>query len=200
MTTTSRARGRASIRAAGLIILFALTAGCGTDKGPGSDAAATPAEPAPAAGQVTRIRYASWQETIDIDAARRTIVQTLTEYEYPNPVSGTPSRSRTRTVLDGMLTPEQIDALQAFVGESGFMALKPAYGAPDDQRYYPYAITVHVGGRKPKEVVYRSNPSYEEMPEPFRKLEAYLQELCKAVPGKTTPPMPPQGSPPPIVP
>ena len=121
--------------------------------------------------------YKSWTQTVDADLAERTLARSRTEYTYPTPVSGTPSSMKTLSMPTKTLAATQAEAIAAFVLASGFIDLADAYGAPEGQRYYPYEITVHRAGGKAKHVMFRSNPSYEESPAAFKKLEAFLQGL-----------------------
>jgi len=75
----------------------------------------------------------------------------------------------------------QINELQKVVN-NGFFNLDDAYGAPQDQRHYPYTLQVEINGQQ-KKVIYRSNPSFDEAPYSFKTLESTLfnlsQELSK---------------------
>ena len=102
---------------------------------------------------------------------------TETKHKYSNPTSSTPSGSTVqKRVNNKMLTDTQAKDLLAFIQTSGFEALKTEYGAPTNQRYYPYSITINLGNRT-KEVIFRSNPSYEKKPVAFEKVEKYLLDL-----------------------
>ena len=160
----------AAVLAAAVLIAGCCPCGFGKKKAP------APAKPT-AAPKIARVFYKSWIETVDADLAKLTLNRSRTEYKYASPVSGNPISSKTTSQPEKKLEPAQAQAIAAFVLASGFLDLKGAYGAPEGQRYYPYEITVHLEGGKPKHVLFRSNPSYEGMPEPFKKLEAFLKRL-----------------------
>lgn len=130
-------------------------------------------------GALVSVVLNAWNEHVQIDARAMTIVHTQTEYEYASPTSGNPTGSKLHKLLDGKITPEQRDALGKFIRESGFMDLKDAYGAPEGQRYYPYRIEVTFEGQPKKVVEFRSNPSFENEPESFKKLETYLRQMSQ---------------------
>jgi hypothetical protein len=125
------------------------------------------------ANDEVRVRYSSAFE--DIEIAADILTYTKTTYEYDNPVSATPSGSSS-TSFHKALSRSEVRKLSSFIMESGFMELGPAYGAPEEQRYYPYEIHVKLG-EITKVVMFRSNPSYEEAPEAFRKVDEYLHQL-----------------------
>ncbi len=128
--------------------------------------------------------FDAWDEDLRIDAEAMTLVHTRTEYKYDRPEADTPSGSTVHTLLEGKVTREQVEALEKFVRECGFLDLKEGYGAPEDHRYYPYRLTVVFRGGKKKTVEFRSNPDFEKRPEAFDKLEKHLYELSKAVRNK----------------
>lgn len=126
---------------------------------------------------ITRIHYQAWDGGVDVDLVERTLVRGEIQYEYPSEVSGTPSGSSSVKHPTLKLTPEQVDDLRTFVEECGFMELDEAYGAPPDDRFYPYEITVYLEGGKTQSVLYRSNPGYGDAPAAFQKLQDYLTNL-----------------------
>lgn len=126
---------------------------------------------------IVRVRYQAWNSGVDVDLVKQTLVRGEVHYEYSSQVSGTPSGSSSVKHPELKLTDDQVQALREFVEECGFLKLDEAYGAPSDQRYYPYEITVYFEGGEKRSVVYRSNPGYDEAPKAFRKLQQYLNEL-----------------------
>jgi hypothetical protein len=124
------------------------------------------------------ICYDSWTDDITIEGQRIHHVQT--RYEYDNPISAVPSRQYTVELTNTDLTEEQLADLKQFIQTSGFETLAEAYGAPEGYRYYPYRLTIEFGDLR-KDVLYRSNPSYEEPPATFRAIERYLFELSEQV-------------------
>ncbi|MBI2900890.1 MAG: hypothetical protein HYY17_11955 [Planctomycetes bacterium] len=159
---------------AALILPAAWFGGC-ADKGK-KEPSRSDAKPA-----LVSVRYDAWAEDIHVDGDAMTIVHTKTEYTYARPMDSNPSGSEVHKILDGRVTKEDLEALGAFVRESGFLDLKDAYGAPEGHRYYPYNLEVTFRGEKPKKVQFRSNPEFESSPEPFKKLEKRLAELSEAV-------------------
>ena len=97
--------------------------------------------------------------------------------EYKNPISAAPTKIITQT-KNKKLTSCQLEKLQKLIQTSGFMNLAAEYGAPNNQRYYPYSISVTLG-KKENKVIYRSNPTYGSSPEAFRIVEDYLHQLIK---------------------
>ena len=96
--------------------------------------------------------------------------------EYDNPVSSIPSSTKT-FFYNSLLSRGEVKKLEKLVIKSGFFELKESYGAPADQRYYPYTLTVKIG-TKTHSVEYRSNPSYEESPPAFKTIESHLNKLA----------------------
>ncbi len=97
--------------------------------------------------------------------------------EYKNDISAVPTRIITQT-KNKKLTSYQLDKLQKLIQTSGFMNLAAEYGARNNQRYYPYSISVTLG-KKENKVIYRSNPTSGGSPEAFRIVEDYLHQLIK---------------------
>ena len=74
-------------------------------------------------------------EHIHIDAKAMTIVQTQDENEFgKGDLSDRPTSTKTVTLVDAKLPEEKLKELAAFVRETGFMALKISYGAPEGMR------------------------------------------------------------------
>lgn len=124
------------------------------------------------------ICYDSWTDDITIEGQHIHHVQT--RYEYDDPISAVPSRQYNVVLTDIDLTEEQLADLKQFIHTSGFETLAETYGAPEGYRYYPYRLTIEFGDRR-KDVLYRSNPSYEEPPATFQTIERYLFELSEQV-------------------
>lgn len=139
---------------------------------------------AAAEGGLTAVHYQAWNETIRADLATRMLVRSTTEYTYDNPVSGTPSGSRAGVGSERRLSLREVVGLIRLVRSSGFLDLGAAYGAPEDQRFYPYRLEVRFSQGAPKTVEFRSNPSYEAEPEAFRALVAQLRQLAVGTPGE----------------
>jgi hypothetical protein len=121
--------------------------------------------------KVLNIFYDSW--TDDITVKGRQIHHVQTRYEYDNPVSAVPSRQYEVELTAAELTDRQLEGLQQLIQASGFETLADTYGAPEGSRFYPYRLTIEWGDTR-KEVLYRSNPSYEGPPAAFREIERYL--------------------------
>ena len=125
------------------------------------------------------IHYKS--HTSNIQIINKVVNYIETKYKYDHPASATPSGSTiVKKVTNVTLSDKQAADLLAFIKASEFDQLKDAYGAPEDQRYYPYSMTVTVD-KQAKKVIYRSNPSYKSMPPAFKKVEQYLFELMKTL-------------------
>jgi hypothetical protein len=131
-----------------------------------------------AASDELYLMYDSSDDDIEIKNAHIKHVQT--QYEFDNPVSAVPTRSRTVELTDSELTQAEHEELVSFIRGSGFDSLAPAYGAPVDRRHYPYVLTIGFGDDR-KTVTYRSNPSYDGAPEPFRQIEDYVLGLSRRV-------------------
>jgi len=100
------------------------------------------------------------------------------DVKYAKPWSATPESYKERTG-GGSISGQQVRALLDAADACGFFALNDAYGAPGDERYYAYEISITQAGRR-KTVVFRSNPSYAEAPSCF----VTLQEKITALAGK----------------
>ncbi|MEM8906306.1 MAG: hypothetical protein AAGD05_00555 [Bacteroidota bacterium] len=110
---------------------------------------------------------------------------TLTHYQKeehfaPNATSATPGMTTTNTLADKHpLEANQLIALQEVLS-NGFMELDKGYGAPTNERHYPYFINVRFQG-KSKEVIFRSNPSFDPAPAAFQAVEKALLDLSERI-------------------
>lgn len=104
---------------------------------------------------------------------------TVTEKKdsFTNPASSIPSSSKL-VVKKYTLTGNEVRDLVKFIRDNNFFYLKNSYGAPEKERNYLSSIFIELSGRS-KKVVFRSNPSFEEKPEAFSKIEAYILGLVK---------------------
>lgn len=127
---------------------------------------------------ILSVHYHSWTDEIRIEDKH--IKHTTTKYEYDNPLSATPSEVIQSVIADAALSDQQWENLKNFIRNCGFEKLDNSYGAPENERYYPYTLTINWGTEK-KEVRYRSNPSYGEPPEVFNDVEKHLFNLSKEV-------------------
>jgi hypothetical protein len=97
-------------------------------------------------------------------------------YSYPHPAATTPSEvKQTRGAVT--LSATQLENLRSVMTNSGFMKLKPAYGAPEEERHYPYMLEVTLDGES-RSVVYRSNPSYLPAPQAFSQVQQAVEALA----------------------
>ena len=96
---------------------------------------------------------------------------------YDNPVSSIPSSSRSEERSYSLSKKEVYDLIK-FIQDSKFFELENTYGAPETERSYNTRILIRMHGKE-KEVVYRSNTSFESAPESFSKIETYLLKLRK---------------------
>jgi hypothetical protein len=129
------------------------------------------------------LMYDSADDDIEIEA--RHIRHVRTRYKFDSPMTVVPSSSQTEELVDADLTQAEYDELVRFIHESGFESLAPAYGAPVDRRHYPYVLTVGFGDER-KVVTYRSNPSYDEAPERFKRVKEYVLQLSDRVRSRTS--------------
>ncbi|MBD2449017.1 hypothetical protein H6G76_18020 [Nostoc sp. FACHB-152] len=97
--------------------------------------------------------------------------------KYKNPISAIPNQITTET-KSRKLTNAQLEQLKKLIQSNGFMNLRAEYGAPINQRYYPYSILVR-NGKQYQKVLYRSNPAFGNSPQAFQQVESYLQQLIK---------------------
>jgi hypothetical protein len=99
-------------------------------------------------------------------------------YEYPSPQAGTPSKTSSQQLIRAKkLSAKKLKALKELILSSGFLDLaQEAYGAPEDVRFYPNSLKVTCDCKE-KEVIFRSNPEYEGMPEEMKQIQAYLLDL-----------------------
>jgi len=121
-----------------------------------------------------RLSYDSPEKTITVTNGRLHVA--IRVYGYDNPASATPSSIKIET-NSRELTPGESAALIAAVRKNKFFSLEESYGAPSNERFYAYSITIIMKGKK-KTVVYRGNPSFPSAPEPFNRLEALLLSLA----------------------
>ena len=126
------------------------------------------------------IHYQSWTDEISIE--KKHMKHMRTEYEYANPFSATPSGQRKLVIVDNALTDQQWTQIKGFVRDSGYENLEDTYGAPKDERYYPYLLSISQDNVR-KDTKYRSNPNYDEPPESYQIIERYLFNLSKEVKG-----------------
>jgi len=78
----------------------------------------------------------------------------------------------------------ELDRLKQMVDQEGFGQLDASYGAPADQKYYPYRLRVVVNGTD-KTVLYRSNPAWPGPPKAFLYIERTLLRLSGNTSSKT---------------
>lgn len=122
------------------------------------------------------IKYQSSFEEVKIQGTKGEYVRV--EYDYGDVPSGTPN-SVIRHSQTFSLSQEEVKDLLAKLDQVGFWELDSMYGAPADQRYYPYRISIQLG-KEFKEVIYRSNPSYDGLPQAFREAEKLIIQLAKS--------------------
>jgi len=127
---------------------------------------------------ILSVHYHSWTDEISFE--NKQIKHTITKYKYDNLVSATPSEVIRSVIADTALTDQQWENLKNFIRNCGFEKLENAYGAPENERYYPYTLTINWGTER-KEVRYRSNPSYDKPPEIFKNIEEFLFKVSKEV-------------------
>ena len=96
---------------------------------------------------------------------------------FDNPVSSVPSSSKVEE-RNYTHSKKEVYDLVKFIQDNQFFELNNSYGAPEAERSYPTKILVKMHGKE-KEVVYRSNPSFESAPDTFSKIESYLLKLRK---------------------
>lgn len=120
-----------------------------------------------------QLHYTSPQDNVTIVGPAITWIST--EFVFDNPVSAVPSASRTIT-RTGQLVAEQVTALEHLITETDFFNLKDAYGAPDNERFYGYDLTVTLAGRT-KSVSFHSNPAFGSAPSGFSKIERFLIKI-----------------------
>ncbi len=121
------------------------------------------------------LEYKSPNKTIEIKDTYFTVSDK--KDSFSNPVSSIPSSS-TYEDKNYTLTKKEVYDLIKFIEDNNFFDLDPAYGAPVGERNDPTALFIKMHGKE-KEVIYRSNPSYESAPEIFRKIEEYILKLRK---------------------
>ena len=121
------------------------------------------------------LQYKSPNKSIEIKDTSLVITEKKDVFE--NPVSSIPTSSSSEE-KNYTLTKKEVYDLIKFIQDNKFFDLNPTYGAPEGERSYPTTLSIKMHG-KDKEVVYRSNPSFESSPEAFRKVEGYLLKLRK---------------------
>lgn len=121
------------------------------------------------------LQYKSPNKSIEIKDT--SLIVTEKKDVFENPVSSIPTSS-TSEDKNYTLTKKEVYDLIKFIEDIKFFDLNPTYGAPEGERSYPTTLSIKMHG-KDKEVVYRSNPSFESSPEAFRKVEGYLLKLRK---------------------
>jgi len=131
--------------------------------------------------RLASILYDAWDEDIRVDASTMTIVHTQTEYVYDSPISGNPKGSKLLKLLDGHVTEGQVETLGNCVRDARFMELGVSYGAPEEQRYYPYRLEVGCARGDKKVVEYRSSPFFVKAPEGFKSVVSCLQDLSASI-------------------
>ncbi|KAA3635775.1 MAG: hypothetical protein DWQ02_09315 [Bacteroidetes bacterium] len=122
------------------------------------------------------ISYDSPWLDITIADKKMTKVKT-THYFAETNFSSVPDSMSTETLMDGVVLSDSImNELNTLLDEQNFWELEEQYGAPEQQRYYPYVISAEMMG-KSKTVTYRSNPSYDLAPQAFTQVEAFIKTL-----------------------
>ncbi|MFT5471052.1 MAG: hypothetical protein ACI8UO_006185 [Verrucomicrobiales bacterium] len=128
-----------------------------------------------------QIQYNAWNESIQIDGATGSFKHTKTDHEYESPTSGNPKSSTVSTIAERTLDEAKQTALAQFVNDSGFLTLDEFYGAPENQRFYPYALKVMLPDGFEKNVLFRSNPEFEEQPAEFKTVVDELRRISDAI-------------------
>lgn len=121
------------------------------------------------------LEYKSTTKTIKINDTLLTITERKDTFD--NPVSSIPSKS-TLEDRDYTLSKKEIYDLTKFIQDNKFFDLEDSYGAPEKERNYPTSILIQMH-KKEKTVVYRSNPSFSDAPDSFKKIESYILKLRK---------------------
>jgi hypothetical protein len=119
------------------------------------------------------LNYTSPGQTVTIKG--NSVDYSLISYHYKNQVSDTPDSVKTKE-LHKTLSDQVLSDLKKEIRTSGFMLLKESYGAPENERYYAYSLSIQLGNQK-KKVIFRSNPSYRPAPEAFSKLEKTIKDI-----------------------
>lgn len=114
---------------------------------------------------------------LDISIADKKITKVKTTHYFAETnFSSVPDSMSTETLMDAVVLSDSImNELNSLLDEN-FWDLEEQYGAPEQQRYYPYVISAEMIG-KSKTVTYRSNPSFDLAPQAFSTLEAFLKDL-----------------------
>lgn len=119
------------------------------------------------------LEYKSTNKSVEVNDT--SLIITEKKDVFDNPVSSIPSSS-TFEDKNYTLTKKEVYDLIKFIQDNKFFDLNSSYGAPDTERYYPTSILIRMHGKE-KEVIYRSNPSFESSPEAFNKIEKYILTL-----------------------
>jgi len=123
------------------------------------------------------VDYSSAFAKIQVTDGKISHTKLIHHYPEDQPMVATPDSISTQQMMkDVVLSKEQVGKLKQTVEESGFMELNDTYGAPEEQRYYPYNLKVKIGERE-KEVLFPSTPSFESEPEAFKKVKEFLFSL-----------------------
>lgn len=140
--------------------------------------------PRPAArpGMDLVFQYESPRDLVLVKDGKITHVAKIHHYDEERPWVATPVHISQQTVLDQIpLNGTQLQALLEMIQSSDFLYLPlNEYGAPQDERAYPYHLHVLTGGQE-KSVFFYSNPSYAPAPVPFARLEEYVWKLVTEV-------------------
>jgi len=118
------------------------------------------------------VHYTSAFEEIKVTPD--SLFHTIITSEYDNPVSSVPSSSTSKTNAY-KIENYQFTEVQQYIENAGFWNLNDAFGAPENERYYPYEISVKWGD-KTKKALYRSSPGAEAAPSEFQNVVKYLQD------------------------
>jgi hypothetical protein len=121
------------------------------------------------------INYRSSSQSIEIKNTSMTL--STKKDVFDSPMSSIPSSTKVEETKFTLTKTELSDLIQ-FIQSSEFFQLDTEYGAPKEERSYPTTISIKLDNNS-KEVVYRSNPSYEAAPDSFSKVEIYLLNLRK---------------------
>lgn len=154
-----------------LVFIILVAYSCKTTSG--TAAPPPPPPPVDTIGALT-VSYNSPWLSISLENRKITSVKTIHHYAENN-FSSVPDSMSTETLLDAVAVSDStMNALFELLDEQKFWDLEEAYGAPDGLRYYPYEINAEMPG-KSKKVIFRSNPSFDLAPQPFRAVESFLK-------------------------
>ncbi|HMQ48458.1 MAG TPA: hypothetical protein PKA00_13640 [Saprospiraceae bacterium] len=140
--------------------------------------------PRPAArpGMDLVFQYESPRDLVLVKNGKITHISKIHHYDEDRPWVATPVHISQQTVLDQVpLNGTQLQALQEMIQSSDFLYLPlNEYGAPQDERAYPYHIKIITGDQE-KSVFFYSNPTYAPAPVPFARMEEYVWKLVTEV-------------------